>query len=104
MTNEATPPAEAFEFRPARREDVPTGPFFVSWIDIVQEDVDAFREALDTASGERDIQRYLETNPMVLVQHLGGGHGRWVIPQKKLGAEHVPDFVIGQRDSMGLSW
>ena len=40
----------------------------------------------------------------MLVQHLGGGHGRWVIPQKRLGAEFVPDFVIGEMSSIGYEW
>lgn len=41
---------------------------------------------------------------MLLVQHLGGGHGRWVIPQKRLGSEFVPDFLVGERSSAGLEW
>jgi hypothetical protein len=41
---------------------------------------------------------------MQVIQHLGGGHGRWVIPQKRMGAEHVPDFVIGDRHSFGFDW
>lgn len=40
----------------------------------------------------------------MLIQHLGGGHGRWVLPQKRLGAEHVPDFMIGEKDSLGYRW
>jgi hypothetical protein len=27
-----------------------------------------------------------------------------VVPQKRLGAEHVPDFVIGDADSSGRHW
>lgn len=38
------------------------------------------------------------------VQHLGGGHGRWVIPHQRLGTHHETDFLIGDRDSMGRSW
>jgi hypothetical protein len=41
---------------------------------------------------------------MVLIQHLRGGHGRWVIPKKRLGSEHVTDFLIGQKDSSGYDW
>ena len=59
---------------------------------------------MDQARKECDLQRYLEANPFLLIQHLGGGHGRWVIPQKRLGAEHVPDFIIGDRHSFGFEW
>lgn len=77
---------------------------FVWWDSIGGEDVDALQAALDSATRESDMQTYLEAHPHMLIQHLGGGHGRWVIPQKRLGAEFVPDFVIGQRDSMGFEW
>ena len=43
-------------------------------------------------------------NPMLLAVQLGGGHGRWVIPQKRLGCEYVTDFVIGERSSIGFEW
>jgi hypothetical protein len=50
------------------------------------------------------MQRLLTKRPALLVQHLTGGHGRWVIPKKKLGSEYVPDFLIGHRDSIGDHW
>jgi hypothetical protein len=64
----------------------------------------SFEEALEAAPGERVMQAYLAANPILLVQHLGGGHGRWVIPQKRLGSEYVTDFVIGDKDSDGRHW
>ena len=39
-----------------------------------------------------------------MIQHLGGGHGRWVIPKLRLGAEHETDFVIGEKSSAGYEW
>ncbi|MFC1805789.1 Shedu anti-phage system protein SduA domain-containing protein [Planctomycetota bacterium] len=50
------------------------------------------------------MQRYFEDHPEFLVQVLGGGHGRWVIPQKRLGSEHVTDFLLGERHSFGYEW
>lgn len=50
------------------------------------------------------MQRFLERNPRLLIQHLGGGHGRWVVPQPRLGAQYKPDFVIGDEDSNGRHW
>lgn len=78
--------------------------FFVWWDDITQEDVDAFNEILNNATIENEVQTFLEKNPILLIQHLGGGHGRWVVPKKRLGAEYVTDFIIGERHSYGYEW
>jgi hypothetical protein len=56
------------------------------------------------ARDERPIQRHLEAHPHLLVNHLGGGHGRWAIPQKRLGAEYVPDFLLAECSSIGMEW
>lgn len=74
------------------------------WDDVTTADVEAFRAALENANDERPLQAYLAGNPKLLVQHLGGGHGRWVISQKRLGAEYVPDFLIGEKSSVGHEW
>jgi len=55
------------------------------------------RKVIDTAEGERPIQKFLTENPEILAQFVGGGHGRWVIPQKKFGSEFVADFLIGEK-------
>lgn len=85
------------------RED-PLRDYFTWWDDVKQSDVDALQNALNSAKREEDIQQFLQNNPQLLIQHLGGGHGRWVIPKKKLGTEHITDFVIGQRSSIGFEW
>lgn len=77
---------------------------FVWWDDIVRDDVERYLAVLDAARDERALQRHLALTPRLLVQHLGGGHGRWVIPQKRLGSEYVTDFVIGERSSSGFEW
>lgn len=96
------------DFRKASAEELlasdPLRDYFVWWDRIRQSDVDSLREAIDTAKLEQDLQAYLEEHPHMLIQHLGGGHGRWVIPHQRLGAEHVTDFFIGERDSMGFTW
>ncbi len=78
--------------------------FFVQWDYISREQLSDLQTVLDKATREADMQAFLQSNPQAIVQHLGGGHGRWVIPQKRLGAEHVPDFVIGERHSFGFEW
>ena len=78
--------------------------FAVVWLDITQEHIDAYSEVLEAAETERPLQVHIARYPLLLAQHLGGGHGRWVIPQKRLGAEYVPDFVIAQKHSDGYDW
>jgi len=82
----------------------PLAEFFVWWDDISIEDIKAFEGCLHTAENEHDIQTFLQRNPLLLIQHLGGGHGRWVIPKQRLGAQYFTDFLIGQRSSTGFEW
>lgn len=78
--------------------------FFTTWDSITADLVSQFVDCLDSATGEQDLQKFLELNPSLLVQPLGGGHGRWVLPQKRLGSEYVTDFVIGEKSSIGFEW
>lgn len=71
--------------------------FFVWWDDITSDDVESYEDVLSAVDSERPLQRHLALNPRLLVQHLGGGQGRWVIPHSRLGSEFVPDFIIGER-------
>jgi len=91
-----------------RREDIlrddPFRDFHVSWDDITKADVKGLSNVLERARDERPLQRHLGKNPMLLAQCVGGGHGRWVIPQKRLGAEFVTDFIVGERSSIGFEW
>ncbi|MCO4880268.1 Shedu anti-phage system protein SduA domain-containing protein [Paraburkholderia caribensis] len=82
----------------------PLRDFFSFWDEVNESDIDALREALDTAKREEDIQQFFQADPKYLIQHLGGGHGRWIIPKQRLGVQHVTDFMIGERDSMGFRW
>jgi hypothetical protein len=94
--------------KPKSREEIiaedPLGDFFVWWDDVSFEDISMLEECLRIASKENDIQSFLQKNPIILIQHLGGGHGRWVIPKQRLGAEHVTDFLIAGRSSIGFEW
>jgi hypothetical protein len=77
---------------------------FVWWDQITPDDVERLKRAIDAASDEHQLQEFLENNPIFMIQHFSGGHGRWVIPQKRLGCDYVPDFVIGHRHSFGFEW
>lgn len=82
----------------------PVDEYFVDWDSLKRKQVNEFEKCLENAQREEDIQSFLAKNPIFLVQHLCGGHGRWVIPKQKLGAEHVTDFILGQKSSIGYEW
>jgi Domain of unknown function (DUF4263) len=100
--------AGASPFRRATRAEALKGDdlaaAFVWWDGISDTDVATYRRVLDGARDERPLQRLLASDPILLIQHLRGGHGRWVLSQKRLGSEYVPDFVIGERSSSGFEW
>ncbi len=100
-------PPKIIKGRPTREEIIKKyiwGEFFVWWDHVEKEVLDDFRELLDKADKESDIQKYLELHPEILVNVVGGGHGRWVIPQKQLGAEFTTDFIVGEKHSVGYEW
>jgi hypothetical protein len=82
----------------------PLAEFGVKWLGDHGMAEAALRECLQTATAERVVQSVLEEYPVLLARVLGGGHGRWVIPQKRLGAEKVPDFIVGEKSSLGYEW
>jgi hypothetical protein len=100
-------PAELLERDPLA--DDPLREFFVWWDTITRSDADRLEQVLDEAcrtprTAEAVLQTYLEEHPLFLVQHLGGGHGRWVIPHPRFGNQLIPDFVMGDRHSGGFEW
>jgi hypothetical protein len=66
-------------------------------------DIDEIQCVIDSADDERPIQEFLERHARLLAA-LVGGQKRYCIPQKRLGAEYVPDFMIGSVDSLGIYW
>jgi antiviral defense system Shedu protein SduA len=77
---------------------------FVPWRQLTRYEIAAFENALDGASNESDMQRFLEDHPHILIQQFTVDRGAWVIPKKRLGSEYVPDFLIAQEASGGLVW
>lgn len=67
--------------------------------------VEEAREELRAAlsGNERDVQQVIAAHPRLLARRLTGGWG-WVIPQKRLGAEFVTDFILGEQLSPGYYW
>lgn len=68
----------------------------------------ALRELEDLLeSGERNeapFQSLIERNPELLASLVRGHWGTFVIPQKRLGAEHVTDFLVLGISSLGPEW
>jgi len=85
-------------------KDDPLREFHVWWDNITDEDIGELETTLESADREEQLQKILTRIPILLVQNMRGGHGRWVIPKKKLGAEYVTDFVVGERHSFGFDW
>lgn len=84
--------------------DDPLQDFHVEWMEAKEKDADRLEACLTVAKREEDVQQFLQKEPMLLIQHLGGGHGRYVIPKQRLGSQYVTDFVIGERHSGGMEW
>lgn len=95
------PASEVFEEELAKD---PLRDYYTKWDTINMKDVAALRTTLKRATKEEDLQAFLRDHPLLLIQHLGGGHGRWVLPKPRLGSHYVPDFIIGDRHSGGRSW
>ena len=76
----------------------------VLWDELTRAEVAAYKDALDTARDEGDMQRFLEAHPRLLIQHLTLGRRSWVIPKKRLGAEYETDFLIAQKAADGYVW
>lgn len=74
------------------------------WDQITSEESDSLQALLDTNPDEESMHRFFEDNPKFLVQVMTGGHGRYQLSKKRLGAEYVPDFLIAEGSSIGIEW
>ena len=98
--NVAARRASSPEWSAARSDDLEE---FAVWRPVTEEAIQALEDVIDSAKDERPVQKFLESNPHLLTALLGGKE-RFCIPQKRLGAEFIPDFVLGDVDSMGVRW
>lgn len=69
----------------------------------IEVDIDRFEQVVCAANDEKSIQKHIEDNPHIITALLGGKN-RYCIPQKRLGAEYIPDFLISDTDSLGINW
>ena len=66
--------------------------------------VERFESIVDDAADEHPIQEFLQEHPALMARALLGASLCYCIPQKRLGSEYVPDFVVGDIDSLGVHW
>lgn len=70
---------------------------------ITASDIVSLEAVIDKAQDERPIQKHLQQNPHLLTALLRGTE-RYCLPQKRLGSDYVPDFIVGDIDSLGIHW
>jgi hypothetical protein len=76
----------------------------VSWDEMTRAEAAAYEHALAEARVEDDMQRFLESHPQMLAQHLSGERLAWVMPRRRLGSEYVTEFLIAQSAAGRYSW
>ena len=76
----------------------------VVWGPVDTKDIEAFKQLLGRGVHEEPVHRFLDDHPEFLGQTLAGGHGRYHLSKKKLGAELIPDFLIAHAHSFGVEW
>lgn len=76
----------------------------VIWDRLTSQHGNSLQELLDKNPQEAEMHSFLEAHPQYLVQVMGGGHGRYQLSKKRLGAEFVPDFLVAEMSSIGIEW
>lgn len=92
---------------PDRRADPPDrlAPYEVDWNQLDAGHVQQLETVLAQATDERELQTFLADHPYALVLGvLGQRRTAWVFDRPRFGAEYIPDFLIGMRDSLGPTW
>lgn len=63
------------------------------------------KKCLSESKGERDVQSFLEKHPHLLACGAGSSiPSLSVIPQKRLGSECIPDFLMAGGTTWGMVW
>lgn len=70
---------------------------------VTEEEITNLESVLAMAKDEKPIQKFLEDHNHITTALLVGME-RFCLPQKRLGVEYVPDFIIGDIDSLGVRW
>ena len=76
----------------------------VIWDRLTPQHGNSLQELLEKSPQEAEMHSFLEAHPEYLVQVMGGGHGRYQLSKKRLGAEFIPDFLVAEMSSIGIEW
>ena len=76
----------------------------VIWDRLTPQHSISLQQLLDKDPQEAEMHSFLEAHPEYLVQVMAGGHGRYQLSKKRLGAEFVPDFLVAELSSIGIEW
>jgi hypothetical protein len=98
--NQAAAPQRAAAWSMAKQQDLTN---FAVETGASEDEVAQLESVIDGAGDERPIQEFLERRRHLLTALLTG-HKRYCLAQKRLGSEFVPDFIIGDIDSLGIHW
>ncbi len=95
-------------------QDWPPEAFHAPPHDLTDECVKQFRTLVSGSCSEKELDRFLRTNPPLLATSLWfthtGHHGAWVVPQQEVRPPQSvlqglkPDFIIGGKNSGGFNW
>jgi hypothetical protein len=66
--------------------------------------VDEFDRVLCDAGDERPLQTLFASHPSLMGPLTPAGGGYWCLDRPRLGAELVPDFLLGTITSVGFRW
>ncbi len=76
---------------------------FRTEVDLSEGAIEELETVIARADDERPIQEFLGENRHLLTALLEGVD-RYCLPQKRLGGEYIPDFIIGDVNSLGIRW
>jgi hypothetical protein len=66
--------------------------------------LDDFVATLEDARDERPLQRFFRDKSHLLTCLLPPGREAWCFDRPRLGSEHIPDFLLCTRNSLGFQW
>jgi hypothetical protein len=70
---------------------------------LASEDIELLYDLIEIANDEKPIQQFIECHPQILGALLGG-NPRFCVPRPRLGGKYVPDFLVGDVDTLGIRW
>jgi hypothetical protein len=70
---------------------------------LTSDDVEQLRQVIEAAEDEKPIQQFLESRRQILTALLAGSF-RYCLARPRLADKYVPDFLISDVNSLGVSW